>query len=258
MMSTMENEQFYVFDWDAVFDVDDYLHFYDDTLRAERTEHQVDVLVAHLRLTPGMRVLDLGCGHGRHSLELARRGLSVVGIDRTQGFIDRAQKDAEAYRLDATFLHGDMRELNEDATFDRVVCLFDVFGLHRDEENLDVLRRLTKALKPGGMACIDVRNRDWMLRGLMPVTVMQKGEDIMVDRHIFDPISGRLVDYRLMVRNGQTKEARFSVRLYHYAELRALCESAGLVVNEAFGNWDGDRIGLTQNRMVLMCEKAPG
>lgn len=255
MVAVMENEQFYVFDWDAVFDVEDYLHFYDDTLRAERTAHQVDMLVDHMRLEPGMRVLDLGCGHGRHSLELAQRGLSVVGIDRMEGFIELAREDARRACLPATFAVGDMRELDEDATYDRVICLFDVFGLHRDDENLDILRRMARALKPGGMACIDVRNRDWMLRGLLPVTVMQKGPDLMVDRHIFDPVSGRLVDYRLMVRNGQTKEARFSVRLYHYAELRALCASAGLFVTERFGSWDGDPISLTQNRMILFCEK---
>jgi ubiquinone/menaquinone biosynthesis C-methylase UbiE len=252
----MENEQFYVFDWDAVFDVDDYLHFYDDTLRAERTEHQVDVLEAHMRLLPGMRILDLGCGHGRHSLALARRGQNVVGIDRTAGFIELAKRDAEAEHLAVSFVQGDMRELDDVEAYDRVICLFDVFGLHRDEENHDVLCRIARALRPGGMVCLDVRNRDWMLRGLLPVTVMQKGPDLMVDRHVFDPISGRLVDYRLMVRGGVTKEARFSVRLYHFSELRALCASAGLVVQEAFGSWDGDPIGLGQNRMVLFCEKA--
>lgn len=255
MGSMMENEQFYVFDWDAVFDVEDYLHFYDDTLRAERTGHQVDMLFTHMHLSQGMRVLDLGCGHGRHSLELAERGLDVIGIDRTEGFIALAKEEASRTQASATFVVGDMRDLDFEATFDRVICLFDVFGLHRDEENLDILRRISRALKPGGMACIDVRNRDWMLRGLLPVTVMQKGPDLMVDRHVFDPISGRLVDYRVMVRNGQTKEARFSVRLYHFAELRALCASAGLVVTTGFGSWDGAPIGLTQNRMILFCEK---
>lgn len=247
--------RFFVFDWDEVFDVDDYHHFYEETLRAEKTPHQVDMLCEHLAILPGMRVLDIGCGHGRHALEFARRGLSVVGIDRMAGFLEMAKRDAAIEELDVRFELGDARELEGEGHFDRVLCLFDAFGLHTDEENLDVLRRIARVLKPGGRVCIDVRNRDWMLRALLPVTVMQKGADLMIDRHVFDPISGRLVDYRLMVRDGKTKEARFSVRLYHFAELRALLAQAGLLVTEAFGTWEGEPIGLQHNRMILMCEK---
>ena len=58
-----------------------------------------------------------------------------------------------------------------------------------------------------------------------------------------------------MVREGRTKEARFSVRLYHFTEMREMLESAGLSVTEAFGTWDGEPIGLPNNRMVIMCEK---
>jgi SAM-dependent methyltransferase len=251
----MDDERFFVFDWEAVFDVEDYLHFYEDTLRTERTEHQVDVLTAHLGMFPGMRVLDLGCGHGRHTLELARRGFDVVGIDRMEGFLGLARREASAAGLDVRFDLGDAREIEDVEAFDRVLCLFDVFGLHTDEENLDVLRRITRALRPGGKVCLDVRNRDWIVRALLPVAILQKGADLMIDRHVFDPISGRLVDYRVMVRDGRTKEARFSVRLYHFTELRALLASVGLVVTEAFGTWDGDPIGLQHNRMVLMCAK---
>jgi len=249
------DERFFVFDWEEVFDVDDYLHFYEDTLRSERTLHQVDVLVSHLEMSPGMRVLDVGCGHGRHALEFARRGFDVWGLDRMTGFLELAKRDAAREGLDVTFELGDAREIEHEGSFDRVLCLFDVFGLHNEEENREVLRRITRALKPGGRACIDVRNRDWIVRALLPVTVMQKGPDLMVDRHVFDPISGRLVDYRLMVRDGRTKEARFSVRLYHFTELRELLGSVGLTVTEAFGTWDGEPIGLQHNRMVLMCEK---
>lgn len=247
--------RFFVFDWDEVFDVDDYHHFYEDTLQAERTPHQVDMLCAHLAILPGMRILDIGCGHGRHALEFARRGFSIVGIDRMAGFLEMAKRDAAKEDLDVRFELGDARELEEEASFDRVLCLFDAFGLHTDEENFDILRRIARALKPGGRVCIDVRNRDWIVRALLPVTVMQKGADLMIDRHVFDPISGRLVDYRLMVREGKTKEARFSVRLYHFAELRALLGRAGFVVTDAFGTWEGEPIGLQHNRMVVMCEK---
>lgn len=252
----LDDERFFVFDWDSVYDVEDYLYFYDDTLRAERTEHQVDFLEQRLAMLSPMRVLDLGCGHGRHALELARRGHDVLGLDRSPGFLKLARADAEAQSLPVAFSDGDMRDIAFDEEFDRVLCLFDVFGVHRDEENLDVLRRIARALRPGGKACLDVRNRDWIVRALLPMTVLQKGRDLMIDRHVFDPISGRLLDSRLLVRDGQMREARLSVRLYSFSELRALCASVGLRVTEAYGTWEGEPIHLMHNRMVILLEKA--
>jgi SAM-dependent methyltransferase len=255
MTTMLDDERFFVFDWDAVFDVDDYLHFYEETLRAERTEHQVDVLEQHLFMLGPMRVLDLGCGHGRHAIELARRGHEVTGLDRTQAFLDLARKEADAQRLPIDLVHGDMREIEYDEAFDRVICLFDGFGLHRDEENADVLRRVARALRPGGRACIDVRNRDWMVRALLPVTVLQKGADLMIDRHVIEPLTGRLVDFRVVVRDGRTKEARWSVRLYTFSELRGLLAAVGLRVTEVFGSWDLEPLSLAHHRMVVMVEK---
>jgi SAM-dependent methyltransferase len=250
------NEQSFVFDYDAVFDVDDYLYFYEDTLASERTEIQVDFLEKRLPMKAPMRVLDLGCGHGRHANELAARGYDVVGVDRTPGFIELAKQDAARRGVNVDYEVMNMRDLDREGEFDRVLCLFDVFGFLRDEENLDVLKRIHRALKPGGALCLDVRNRDWMVRAILPVTILQKGRDLMIDRHTFDPLAGRLIDQRVMVRDGRVKEAPFSVRLYSFTELRFLLASVGLSVTAAFGGWDGSPIGLQFNRMVLFAQKA--
>jgi SAM-dependent methyltransferase len=249
------DERFFAFDFDAVFDVDDYLYFYEETLLAERTEQQVEFLEQALEMAPQMSVLDLGCGHGRHANLLAERGYLVVGLDRSAGFLDVARRDAAARGVNPIYAQADLRELDATAEFDRVVCLFDVFGLHRDHENLDVLRRVHRALRPGGRFCLDVRNRDWMIRAIQPVTVLQKGADLMIDRHTFDPLSGRLVDFRLIVRGGKVKEAPFSVRLYSFSELNGLLEQAGFTVTAAFGSWEGAPISLQHNRMVILAEK---
>jgi SAM-dependent methyltransferase len=255
-MHPLSDERSHVFDWDAVFDVDDYLHFYADTLASERTEHQLDFLEQHLSMIPPMRVIDLGCGHGRHSRELARRGYQVVGLDRTEGFLELARRDAEAEGLDIDYRSGDMRALDAEEEFDRAICLFNTFGLHRDEENLDILRRLARALRPGGMACIEVPNRDWMVRAILPFTLLQRGDDLMIDRHVFDGVTGRLVDYRVMVRNGRTRQAPFSMRLYTLSELKHLLGSVGLSVYAAFGTWDGEPVSLSNNRLIVLCQRA--
>jgi SAM-dependent methyltransferase len=245
----------FVFD-DAVFDVDDYLYFYEETLRAENTPGQVDRLVAELPLAAGAAVIDLGCGHGRHALALARRGFAVTGVDRVAGFVERARVEAALQGLAAEFLHADLRELPALGPFDAAVCLFDVFGLHRDEDNQRVLAAMARSLRPGGGFCLDLRNRDWMVRNLLPVTTLQRGDDLMIDRHAFDSRSGRLVDRRVTVRGGRVRETPFSVRLYSFGEIEGLLRGAGLAVTAAYGDWAGSPVSINLNRLVIFGVRA--
>ncbi len=244
-------------DFDGVFDADDYLYFYADTLASERTGHQVDVLERELVMLAPMRVLDLGCGHGRHAGELARRGYRVVGVDRAAGFLDWARAEAAASGLTIDYRHGDMAELAEEGGFDRVVCLFDAFGFGGDADNFAALAAMARALEPGGKLCLDIRNRDWMIRNILPVTVLEKGADYMIDRHQFDMTTGRLADERVMVRGGRVRKTPFSIRLYSYSEIRLLLELAGFSLTHAFGSWDGAPVSMRDNRMVLFCDKRP-
>ena len=244
------------FDFEDLFEPDDYLYFYEDTLRTENTPAQVDFLERELQLTEPMRILDLGCGHGRHANELSARGHAVVGVDLVQGFLNLAAEEARRRGLSAQFLRGDARALPWEAEFDRVICLFDVLGFFREEDNLSVLRGVARALRPGGMFCLDVRNRDYMVRHLLPTTVLEKGEDLMIDRHQFDTVTGRLVDQRIIVRNGVKKQRPFSIRLYCYTELSALLGSVGLSVSQAYGDFRGAPPSMQNSRLVVISHKA--
>jgi SAM-dependent methyltransferase len=243
------------FDFDSLFPVDDYLYFLEDTLLEENTPAQVDFLTRALGLNAPARIVDLGCGHGRHALELSRRGHHVLGIDLVDGFITLAQAVAQREELKAEFIRGDVRAMRPQTPMaDHAVCLFDAFGFFDDAGQRAMLEAAHHMLEPGGRLVLDLRTREYVLR-LPPVSVLEKGSDLMVDRMNFDIETGRLVDERTMVRDGRSRKVRFSMRLYSYTEARALLESVGFAAEAVYGGYDGAPLSLTRSRTILIARK---
>src|SRR5436309_15962 len=157
------------------------------------TEQEVGFLVDALDLEPGERVLDVGCGPGRHALALARRGIDVVGVDLSEDFIALARDAAAAEGLSASFEAGDVRELAHDGEFDAVVCLCQGgFGLLGGRDEPRAFERIAAALRPGGRLALTAFSADFALRFL------EEGER-------FDPATGVLHE-RSTVRDDDGEE----------------------------------------------------
>jgi SAM-dependent methyltransferase len=183
------------------------------------TEQEVAFLVDALELDRGERVLDVGCGPGRHALALARSGIDVVGVDLSEDFITLARDVAEADGLPARFEVGDVRELVYDGEFDAVVCLCQgAFGLLGGRDEPRAFERIAAALRPGGRLALTAFSAAFAVRFL------EAGES-------FDLATGVLHE-RSTVRNEDGDEKAFDLwtTCFTARELELLAGGAGLEV----------------------------
>ncbi|MFL6012699.1 MAG: SAM-dependent methyltransferase [Gaiellaceae bacterium] len=221
----------------------------------ERTRKEVDFVLERLELEPRARVLDVACGHGRHSLELARRGFRVTGVDLSPRSIELAREAAASEGLDATFVERDARELDFDAEFDASINLFtSVLGYFDEEaENRRVVEAVARALRPGGSFLVDTINLLSLARGFQELHWEDFASGtLMVEHRAFDFERGRSVaDWMFVSRDGSRKTIRHSLRVYAPHELIAMFEAAGLDVVGRWGSFDGDEISFDAWRLIL-------
>lgn len=194
---------------------------------ARGTIGEADALVRRLDLQPGQRVLDVGCGDGRHLRALAPRGIGGVGIDASRGLVEAAQAAARDAGVDVSFQVGDARDL---AAAGVAPTSFDVawslcqggFGTH-PVTDAEVVAGMGRAVRRGGLVAFTAFHALFAARHLVPG-----------DR--FDPIHG--VHHQLAeVRGPDGEVARFDLwtTAYTVGEAVALAERAGLVVLDVAG-----------------------
>lgn len=189
------------------------------------TDNEVDFIAEALGLRPGDRLLDVGCGPGRHAHALARRGIEVLGVDIAQRFVDLATDHAPD---GATFLRADARALPFDGEFDAAISLCQGgFGLVGDDDGA-VLAGIARALKPGGRAAFSAFSAYFLVQHL------EDFDTFDADRGVNSEITE--------VRNdaGEALPAHLHTSVFTPRELRLMVAAAGLDVTAIHSVTPGD------------------
>ena len=205
--------------------VDLWLH----ALPPEYTRNEADQIQRLLGVAPGAEVLDVPCGPGRLSLELAARGYRVTGVDLSPECLGYA-RSADVDRRVA-WEQRDMRDLPWPARFDAAFCFGNSFGYLDDEGDEAFLRSVAAALTPGGKFVLDT---PMVIESLLPQLKerpwYKAGEIHLLVRNDYDASRGRLDTEYTFVSNGKTEVRHGTHRAYTYRQLHELLEAAGFTV----------------------------
>jgi 2-polyprenyl-3-methyl-5-hydroxy-6-metoxy-1,4-benzoquinol methylase len=187
---------------------------YEDYPFTQNTENEVNWMIREYLTDPEMRILDVGCGTGRHAINLATKGYkNITGIDLSPSMISAAKKVAQEKSVPVDFRICDARELPFENEFDAALCLCEgAFGLlENDAENYKILRAVHKALKKQGVFILTTLN------------LFRDAE--------FDPMTCRVsMEMEITKKDGSKKLLKCSDRSYSFPELKWVLEQLGFEV----------------------------
>jgi len=204
-----------------------------------RTEVRDILKLLELQGHKPKRILDLNCGIGRHSIELGKCGINVLGTDLSPAYIEIARKRAQKRRVEdkVSFQVIDMRQIQtalaKEALFDGILCLWTSFGFYDDDTNDDILRQCLKLVKPGGFFALDIVNRDWVLRNFSErsfewikdrLILYERQFDVQASRHKEKRTFMRQIDENTLVLDGTFQ---MDMRVWSLHELILLFKRTG-------------------------------
>lgn len=216
-------------------------------------EFFAEALIRYLQPKAGSRMVDIGCGEGRFSVQFAQQGFDVIGVDIAANRIEKAlEQESDNLHF---FVH-DMRLPFYINYFDFAFNLFTSFGYFAHQrDNVMAARAFASGLKKGGRLVVDYLNKDWVLQQLKPQDIIERDGvsfDIQKEfdgKHIIKQI--RFLDAEGIFRHYTERVSAFSI-----SDFTQLFESVGLTLEATFGNYALDAFdNKTSQRLIMVFKK---
>jgi 2-polyprenyl-3-methyl-5-hydroxy-6-metoxy-1,4-benzoquinol methylase len=224
----------------------------------KNTLAEVDFIEKELSLTPNMRVLDVGCGAGRHSVELAKRGYCVTGIDFSQGMLEQARQNALTAGVSVDFVETDARSYRTEQPFDAAICLCEggmgLIEMLEDpvEHDSGILQTVAACLKPGAPFLLTALNGYRTLRSMTQ-------EDVVSGR--FDPATMVATHTEEMELPEGKDIMKYRERLFTPPEMSQLLKAQDFEVLSMWGgtagSWNKKPLNLDEIEMMFVCRRLP-
>lgn len=241
--------------WERFFDA--HAPIYDQNAFTKNTTKEVDFLIEELALPPAGLVLDVGCGTGRHSIELAKRGYAATGLDLSAEMLARARKASAAAGVEVEWIRADATRFSLPKLYDGAICLCEgAFGLLAPGDDpigqpLAILCNISRSLKPQAKVVLTVLNAAAMIR-------KHQNKDVAEGR--FDPAT--MVESSEHAPREGLPAIAVRERGFVATELVLLCRLAGMSVVNVWGgtagNWGRRTLDLDEMEMMVVERKVAG
>lgn len=242
-------------DWfSSKFYLEIYRHRNDEDAR-----NLINLIQRNVHINTDDKVLDICCGAGRHSLELARRGFHVTGFDLSKFLISEAvksYKNSPEKNLKVKFLIKDMRYFNFKGEFDMAVNVFTSFGYFDDDnENFKVIKNASDSVRKKGYFIFDYINADNLRKNVVPLSRNKYGNLYITQRR---EIKGDFVVKKIKISSGKKNfEYEEKLKLYDYNTMKKVFEQHGLKAYSLFGDYYGNKYSKNNSqRMILFAQKS--
>lgn len=244
----MQNE------WEFFFD--HHAPHYMDNVFTKNTLEEVEFIIKEVALPAGSHILDVGCGAGRHSVELACKGYKVTGVDISSAMLSEARRNALSVGVKIDLVHGDAAEFIPEKEFDAAICICEgAFGLLGSEDDpylhdLNILRNINQSLKDDGMLVLTVLNGMLKIRAATQDAIANGTFNPLTLTEIYP------IDYE---DKGSTKNITVRERGFVPSELVLMLRVAGFSVERIWGgtagNWKRKAVDLDEMEIMAMARK---
>ncbi len=238
-------------DW---FSSEGYLKVYSHRDDVE-AEILAELIMKNINLNNDASVLDMACGAGRHSIALAKRGFKVTAVDLSERLLIEARKNSQIAGVEINYMLSDIREFNSEYKFDLALNLFTSIGyFDEDNENFSVIKKAYDLLKKNGYFVLDYFNKDYLVKNLVPTSVISvNGDRIVQNRSIK---GNRVVKNITIAKNSQVNEFYESVRLFSFDELSETLSKTGFKIEKVLGDFKGNIFDKTiSSRIIFIAKK---
>jgi SAM-dependent methyltransferase len=221
------------------------------------TAAEIDFITRVAGTPPGLRVLDVPCGSGRHTLELARRGFQVTGLDVSAEAVRHARDAAAREGLRVDVRVGDMRELPAGLREEAAICMGNAFGYLEHAGTEKFLADLAAAVVPGGSLILDYA---FVAESLLPNLALEEepmtiGGIEAVSVNEYDAVNSRWLTSFTFRRGAQEHRGTSVQHVYTAAEVARLVTAAGFTGVEMYGDTDGTPFRYGSGRLLLTARR---
>jgi SAM-dependent methyltransferase len=243
-------------DWARDFFSGTFVDLWMQAIPEEQTRAESDFLESALQLSPGASVLDVPCGGGRHSLELAGRGFRLTGVDISVEFLDKARVASAERSLSISWENRPMHDLPWEGEFDGAFCMGNSLGGLDDGGMSSFFRAVARALKPGCRFVVDTgvvaesilpnfKERGWW----------EVGDILFAVHNRYDPVQARLNMDFTFIQNGKIEKKSGFSQVHTYREFAGIVEAAGFRDLEGFSSITRDPYILGSHNLMLVATK---